>query len=203
MQAHLATEAHLQQLAKPPSSFTYTSIREGLYAESTPIYTAFFNPKTVTSADENANGEIEIQIPHDGKGAGIAWVGREELGEASARLIARFVGDVEGFGYVNERVLLTGGRAWTLEETVEVLGEIAGWGGKVKIREVSVDEYVKLEQVLERFGSEEKARSWATAWEAVRGGETGVVTGVMEEVLGRKPEGFDVVARRFWEAPGV
>ena len=67
----------MQQLAKPPSSFTYTAIREGLYVESTPIYTAFFNPKDVTSADENANGEIEILIPHDGKGSGIAWVGRE------------------------------------------------------------------------------------------------------------------------------
>ena len=75
---------------------------------------------------------------------------------------------------------------------------IAGRSGRVKIREVSVDEYVELEKVREVFGSEEKARTWATAWEAVRGGETGVVTGMMEEVLGRRPEEFDVVARRFW-----
>lgn len=200
MQAHLATEAHLQDLAKPPSSFTYTIIREGLYAESTPIYTAFFNPKTITSAEgENANGEIEITIPHDGKGHGIAWVGREELGEATARLIAGYARDgPEGFKYVNETVLLTGTRAWTLEETVEVLGEIAGRPGKVKIREVSVDEYVQLGKVREVFGSEEKARTWATAWEAIRAGETAVVTGTMEEVLGRRPEEFDVVARRYW-----
>ncbi|KAM7189478.1 hypothetical protein V8F33_010061 [Rhypophila sp. PSN 637] len=195
MQAHLATEAHLRELAKSsPASFTYTSIREGLYAESTPLYTAFFNPKAASS--EPSDSEIEVKIPHDGKGPGVAWVGREELGEATARLIARYATNPGGFKYVNDTVLLTGTEVWTLEDTVKVLGEIAG--RRVKIREVSVGEYAALKPVQDKFGSEEMATSWATAWEAIRAGETAVVTGTMEEVLGRKPEGFEEAARRYW-----
>ena len=186
MQAHLDTEKHLAKLAAEDASFTYTSIREGLYSESTPIYTAFFDPRS--PADE-------IRIPHDGSGPGVAWVKRDELGEASAKLIARFVGDREGFQYVNRKVLLTGSRVWTLAETVEVLGKLAG-RGDVRIREVGVDEYVELPQVLRVFGGEEKARTWATAWEGIRKGETAVVTRDLEEILGRRPEDFETTVTK-------
>jgi hypothetical protein len=76
-----------------------------------------------------------------------------------------------------------------------VLAEIAG--RDIRIREVSVDEYVNLKQVQAVFGSEDTARTWATAWEAVRAGETAVVTSKMEEILGRKPEAFNDVVRRY------
>jgi uncharacterized protein YbjT (DUF2867 family) len=194
MQAHLATEAHLRELAAANSAFTYTSIREGLYAESTPIYTAFFKP---TGA--SAGVPSEILIPHDGTGPGAAWVARDELGEATARLIAAYAAAEEkgeSWEYVNQTVLLTGTKVWSLEETVRVLAEIAGT--QVRIRQVSVDEYVKLEQVQAVFQSEEKARTWATAWDAIRAGETAVVTGEMEKILGRKPLEFDVAARKYW-----
>ncbi|KAB5527951.1 hypothetical protein GE09DRAFT_408722 [Coniochaeta sp. 2T2.1] len=191
MQAHLDTERYLAKLAWEDRSFTYTSIREGLYSESTPIYTAFFNPREKPAADE-------ILIPHDGSGPGIAWVKRDELGEASAKLIAAYVNDKSKFEFVNKKVLLTGSRVWSLAETVQVLGEIAGKPG-LKIREVSVDEYVKLPQVQAMFGEDgEKARTWATAWKAVRRGETAVVTDDLERILGRKGEEFDVTARKHW-----
>ena len=191
MQAHLDTEKYLAKLASEDAAFTYTSIREGLYSESTPIYTAFFDPRDRAAAVD------EILIPHDGSGPGISWVKRDELGEASARLIAGYVRDREGFPYVNKKVLLTGNREWSLAETVKVLGEIAG-KPNLKIRQISVDEYVKLPQVQAVFGSEEKARTWATAWEAVRAGETAVVTPELEKILGRKAEEFDVTARKYW-----
>ncbi|KAK3312009.1 hypothetical protein B0H66DRAFT_506333 [Apodospora peruviana] len=191
MQAHLTTEAHLRQLSLDDNtSFTYTIIREGLYAESTPIYTAFFSPMAQPSVSE-------ILIPHDGTGLGIAWVERDELGEASARLIADYVSG--GTKYVNETVLLTGTQVWTLEDTVRILAEIAG--RDVRIRQVSVDEYVQLKQVQEVFGSEEKARTWATAWEAIRAGEAAVVTDTMEEILGRPPREFVVSVRKYWGRP--
>ncbi|KAK3346877.1 hypothetical protein B0T25DRAFT_289968 [Lasiosphaeria hispida] len=191
MQAHLATEAHLRDLAARDPSFTYTIIREGLYAESTPIYTAFFNPREEESAESS-----EILIPHDGTGPGVAWVKRDELGEASARLIAAYAEDPEGFRNGNGTVLLTGPRVWSLEETVGVLGQVAG--REVRIREVGVDEYVRLPKVLGVFGTEEKARTWATAWEAIRAGETAVVTSQLGEILGREPEEFEVTVRRYW-----
>ncbi|KAB5585090.1 hypothetical protein GE09DRAFT_14539 [Coniochaeta sp. 2T2.1] len=193
MQAHLDTERYLAKLASEDQSFTYTSIREGLYSESTPIYTAFFNPREQPAATAD-----EVLIPHDGSAPGTAWVKRDELGEASARLIAAYVNDKSKFEFVNKKVLLTGSRVWTLAETVQVLGEIAGKPG-LKIREVSVDEYVKLPQVRAVFGEDgEKARTWATAWEAVRRGETAVVTDDLERILGRKGEEFDVTARKHW-----
>lgn len=195
MGAHLDSEAHLAKLAASSSTFTYTSIREGLYSESTPIYTAFFNPRT--------SKYNEILIPHDGSGRGISWVKRDELGEATARIIARYATDPEGFaakGWLNGKVVLTGPREWTLGETVKVLGGVAGRSGEdeIRIREVSVDEYVKQSQVLGVFGSEELARTWATAFEAVKRGETGTVTGDLEEILGRRPEEFDVTAKGYW-----
>ncbi|KAK0644630.1 hypothetical protein B0T16DRAFT_430687 [Cercophora newfieldiana] len=191
MGAHLDTEGYLRELAAGDKGFGYTAVREGLYSESTGIYTAFWE----------AGREEEILIPHDGKGRGVSWVRRDELGEATARLLARYMVDKEGFerewpGWVNGKVVFTGTREWSLAETVEVLGRVAG--KKLRIREVSVDEYARLPQVLAKFGSEELARTWATAWEAIRRGETGLVTSDLERVLGRKPEEFDVTVRSHW-----
>ncbi|KXX75408.1 Quinone oxidoreductase 2 [Madurella mycetomatis] len=190
MQAHLDTERYLAKLADEDNSspLTYISIREGLYAESTPIYTAFFDPRQPKTLH---NGEI--CIPHDGSGPGVAWVKRDELGEASARLIASYAKDKSEFPFKNHTVLLTGSRAWSLSETVQVLAGIAG--RELKIREVSVDEYAKLPRVRECFGSEELARTWATAWDAIRAGETAVVTPELEGILGRKSEAFEVAVR--------
>ncbi|KAK0630369.1 hypothetical protein B0T17DRAFT_528241, partial [Bombardia bombarda] len=200
MQAHLATEAYLARLAAADSGFTYTVVREGLYAESTPIYTAFFKP--TGGSDGRREKEVEeVLIPHDGEGPGVAWVARDELGEATARLIARYVAAAAGggpsFPWVNGRVLLTGEKVWSLKETVEALSKVAG--RKVKIREVSVEEYVGLPEVKAVFGEDGvKARTWATAWEAIRAGETAVVSGELEEILGRKPRGFEEVLEECW-----
>lgn len=191
MQAHLATEGHLRHLAEAAPGFTYTVVREGIYSESTPIYTSFFDPR---SPDAPSPDGGEILIPHDGKGKGVAWVKRDELGEGSAKLIAQYASSPESFSYVNKIVLLTGNKEWTLEDSVKVLGEVAGKKG-LKIREVGVDEWVQLPQVKEYFLSEEDARTWATAWEAIRQGATAAVTGDLEEILGRRPEDFDVTLR--------
>ncbi|KAK3305163.1 uncharacterized protein B0T15DRAFT_190278 [Chaetomium strumarium] len=210
MQAHLATEAHLRQLANDGNSpLSYTILREGLYAESTPIYMAFFRPDQPPQQQQQP---AEIRIPHDGSGPGIAWVARDELGEASARLIARYATTTTEsdddpaattFPYINRTVLLTGTRVWSLADTVKVLAEIAG-RRDLAIKQVSVDEYVQLPQVRAVFGpEEEKARTWATAWDAVRAGETAVVTGEMEEILGRRPEDFEVAARKYWAENAV
>ncbi|WQF87072.1 Putative NmrA-like domain, NAD(P)-binding domain superfamily [Colletotrichum destructivum] len=199
MQAHLDSERYLAEAAASDPSFTYTSVREGLYSESYPIYTAFFDitapaPHTTTTTTKTD----EILIPHDGSGPGVAWVKRAELAEATAKLISQYSWDPDQFPHVNDKVLLTGPRVWSLAETVEVLGRAAG--RDVRIRRVDVDEYVKLPQVLARFGSREKARTWATAWEAIAKGETAVVTDTLREVIGRHPEEFDVTIKRLGQA---
>ncbi|BGP38717.1 hypothetical protein JCM10449v2_002652 [Rhodotorula kratochvilovae] len=185
MQAHLRTEAYLRELAARESGFSYTIIREGLYTESTPIYTAFFTLSAPFSP---------IRIPHDGSGPGIAWAKRDELGEATARvLLSLHRGDD---AHRNELRLLTGTRALSLEETVALLGRAAG-RPDLRIERVSEEEYAAQPQVQAGFGGYpggggKWALPWATAWEGVRRGETAVVTPTLGELLGREPEAFAV-----------
>lgn len=183
MQAHLDCERHLASLAQADPGFTYTSVREGLYSESTSLYLGQLNPKTA------ADG-AEVLIPHDGKAPGVSWVKKEELGEATAKLIAWYNGVGGQFPQrlVNGKVLLSGTRDISLVGTVEILGKAVG--KSFRIRPISVDEYVKLPQILDYLG-EEKGRAWAKSWDGVRAGEAALVTKDLEDILGRKPEEFE------------
>ncbi|KAJ5640122.1 uncharacterized protein N7484_007984 [Penicillium longicatenatum] len=177
MGAHLATEEYLS--TKPEIS--YTVVREGLYTESFPIYTAWFDPQ---------NPVDEITIPHSGGGPGVAWVKRDELGEATAKLIASYVQDPTAFGYVNKMVLLSGQRVISMAETVEILGRAIG--KDVRIRDISVDEYAKLpHDGKHTYHGVDLSKEWATAWEAIKAGETAVVSPAIVEILGREPERYE------------
>ncbi|CAF1677508.1 unnamed protein product, partial [Adineta ricciae] len=89
MQAHLDTEAYLKK-----SGLTYTILREGLYSESYSLYTGFFN---------HVN-DHEVCVPGDGP---IAWVCIDDLGEGTAKLMAKG-------GYEQETLLLTGSTSITI-----------------------------------------------------------------------------------------
>ncbi|KAJ5152688.1 uncharacterized protein N7482_009166 [Penicillium canariense] len=179
MGAHLETEKFLDELS---DKVTYTSVREGIYSESFPIYTAWLDP---------ANPVDEITIPHPGTGPGVAWVKRDELGEATAKLIVSYISDPAGFQYLNKKVLFTGPREISLAETVNILGRAIG--KLLKIREISVDEYVALPQIGDKhtYHGVDLSREWATAWEAIKNGETAVVSPTMKEILGREPESYE------------
>ncbi|KAL1981324.1 hypothetical protein VTN96DRAFT_2765 [Rasamsonia emersonii] len=187
MRAHLATEAYLEELARQRRDFTYTAIREGLYHESFPIYTAFFDP---------LNPVDEIKIPHDGSGPGVAWAKREELGEATAKLIAQYATNPQAFPYMNKTILLSGPKVLTLKEVVDILGRLIG--KQVRIKQVSVDEYAAQPQIAPRltYHGVNLAKEWATAWDAIRRGECAVVTPHLREILGREPEDFETTVRR-------
>jgi uncharacterized protein YbjT (DUF2867 family) len=180
MQAHLDTEAYLASIAMENPSFSYTAVRQGLYSESFPLYTAFFDLKNPTN---------EIQIPHDGKGPGIAWAKQDELGEATAKLITQRYDD--NFPYVNRTLLLSGPKNWSLEKSVEVLS--AASGIDVKIREVSKKDYAAQTSIdgASGYGSGEAANRWATAFDAIKEGEACVALPTLEDLLGREPESFD------------
>lgn len=181
MQAHLAMEKRLGEIAAADHQFTWTSIREGLYHESFPIYTSFWTLEKPFD---------EILIPHDGSGPGVSWAKRDELGEASAKLLARFAESPSTFPWVNRQVILTGPKEWSLGDTVKVLG--AAMGREVRIRQVGVDEWMAQPQIREYFGTDEKAKTWATAWDAIRAGETSHVSGTLKEIINREPESLEV-----------
>ncbi|KAF5337301.1 hypothetical protein D9611_002973 [Ephemerocybe angulata] len=186
LQAHLDTERYLAMLASEDKSFTYTAIREGLYSESYPLYTAFF---------DIANPVEEIKIPHDGSGPGIAWAKIDELGEATAKLVAQHAKAPGEYELLNKTVLLSGPRVWTLAESVQAIAKELG--KPVVIRKVSVDEYVNQPSVQSAmtYGSGNMAKEWATVFEAIQAGETAVVSPLLANVLGREPEPFDVTVR--------
>ncbi|CAI7649914.1 unnamed protein product [Penicillium discolor] len=183
MGAHIETEKYLSSLQDKVS---YTIVREGLYTESFPIYTAFFDPQNPTD---------DVAIPHSGAGPGVAWVKRDELGEATAKLIASYVNNPTSFEYVNKALLLSGSREISLAETVEIIGRAIG--KPLKIREISVDEYVNLPQIGDKhtYKGVNLSREWATAWEAIRQGEAAVVSPVLGEILGREPESYETTIK--------
>lgn len=187
MAAHLRTESYLAELADSNPKITYTIIRQGLYSTSYPIYTGFFNI--------NQPGDGVIRIPHDGSGPGLSWAKREELGEATANIIASYVRDPSSFEYTNKRIILSGPKSYSLRETAEVFSKILG--KQVRIKEVTIDEYATSSTAKAGFpaGGDDWPRLWATAWEGIRRGEAEVVTGDLEKWLGRKPEEFEVTIR--------
>jgi hypothetical protein len=187
MQAHLDTENYLEECRQKHAGFAYTIVREGLYSESFPLYTAFFDP---------AQPRNEIKIPHDGSGPGIAWVKREELGEGTAELISRFVKQPAKFEWQNKTVLLSGQKTLTLAETVKILGEIAKV--PVKITQVSDDEFATQPDVIRNFTYHgvDLSKAWATAFEAFRRGEGAYVSPLLKELLGRDPEDFKTTIER-------
>ncbi|KAE8352295.1 hypothetical protein BDV28DRAFT_4174 [Aspergillus coremiiformis] len=185
MGAHLQTEKYLADLAAN-SKITYTAVREGLYSESFPIYTAWF---------DLVHPVEEITIPHAGAPPGVTWVKRDELGEATANLMASYVRDSRTFPYVNQVLLLSGPRAYSLRETVDILGRAVGQS--VRIREISPDEYAALPThgTKHTYHGVNLAREWATAWDAIQRGETAVVSPLLQQLLGREPEDYETTIR--------
>ncbi|EJD38418.1 NAD(P)-binding protein [Auricularia subglabra TFB-10046 SS5] len=166
MQAHLDTEAYLKQ-----SGLVYTILREGIYAESFPLYLG----ESLRFFDKN-KGTDDVYVPGDGK---IAWASRDDLGEATARLI---VADT----HRDETVLLSGPACnnITLAELAALISRLLNRSIRVNI--VSLDEYVSRNRdAPPPRNDEDFLRKWAKTFDAMARGETGHVTRLLENVLGR------------------
>ena len=191
MQAHLQTESYLRSLTTINPQLTFTVIREGLYSESSPMYTGF--PDLLNPPDT-------VKIPHSGSGTGIAWAKIDDLGEATARLAATYITQPDTHTiqdeYTNKTVLLSGPRAYSIADTVSILSSVVG--KEIKIQGVSVDEYAADPVVQGNLGSHgegDVSRKWATSFDGVREGECAVESERLGRLLGREPEGFEVTVR--------
>jgi uncharacterized protein YbjT (DUF2867 family) len=182
MQAHLDTENYLAKLAAEISSFTYTVVRQGLYTESYGLYLAFLDLK---------HPPLQLKIPHDGKGPGISWVKRDELGEGTAHLLADYVKDPTSFPHVNGSLLLSGPRELSLNESVNAIGRVVG--KEITIQLSSVDEWEEQDSVkgASDYLAGGMVKKWATAYDALRRGEAAVVTDHLKRLIGREPESFE------------
>ena len=194
MHAHLKTERYLQSYVleskKEPSTkpVAFTSIREGIYSESFPMYTGF--PDLQNLADE-------LKIPHDGSGPGIAFATIDDLGEATAKLVKEYLDSPADFKFINQVMLLSGPRVWSLVDIVKLLGEIKG--RDMKIKQVSEEEYAaepRVQEVLRPLGPREVPKLWATSFDAVKKGECDVASVELGRLLGREPERFDETVKK-------
>ncbi|BGP14681.1 hypothetical protein JCM10213_006239 [Rhodosporidiobolus nylandii] len=194
MAAHLRTEAYAKQLAAE-GKLSYTIVREGIYSESTPMYTGFFEPATASSF----NGKIKI--PHDGSGPGVSWVKRDELGEATAKILrAVHFSPAVPAQFSNTTLLLSGPRAVTLAETVSLLSSVSGI--PLSIEPCSIEEFAALPTVkgVLIYGGHDYATKWATVFEGIKRGEGAAVTPTLGELLGREPTGFTQALKEWWQA---
>ncbi|ORX86011.1 NmrA-like family protein [Basidiobolus meristosporus CBS 931.73] len=158
MRSHFATEDYLKS-----SGVDYTIIREGSYMESYPAYLGFF---------ETSSGEVII--PGDGR---IAFADRNELGEATAKIIA-------GNEYTNQTVTLTGARAYTLQETTDLLSSYLGI--PISFRKVSDSEW--LEHNADKRAL---AEWWISSYTSIERGDCAQVYPDLERLLGRKPTSLE------------
>ncbi|OKL61950.1 hypothetical protein UA08_02236 [Talaromyces atroroseus] len=193
MRANLDTEAYLDEQGRTHGpDFTYTILRQGLYHESFPLYLSFFDLHKTRDTENTV-----IKIPHDGFAPGVAWAKREELAEATAKIIGLYARNPLGFPFTNSTVLFSGPRVLTLRDVIDVLVKITGRDEKINIKEVSIDEYASQPHIgpLMTYHGVDLSREWATAWQAIRNGECAVVTPVLKEILGREPQDFETTMR--------
>ncbi|KAI1655709.1 NAD(P)-binding protein [Daldinia decipiens] len=188
MRAHLRTEAYLARLRDEGTLENVTVIREGLYAESWPLYLGYFAPD-----GDGDDGRREVEVPLAGDGRA-SWTAIRDLGVANAVVLAA----AESGEFGNRMFYLS-----TRARTAKSMAEMAGLVGAARGRGISVRVVGRREH--ERYYVEERGldaaavRWWASTYEALEEGECEVDDGMLEELLGRvgvKPEGVEEVVRR-------
>lgn len=119
-----------------------------------------------------------VYLPSDGP---VAFTLRDELGEATARLMVRG-------GYDKEIVLLTAQETITFREIVDVINETTGRSVRVEI--VSPDDFVKLKAADDEGGKSEAFFRAILSWyDSISKGEVSTTDPLMTDLLGRPPVG--------------
>ncbi|KAL4893418.1 hypothetical protein BDV59DRAFT_178214 [Aspergillus ambiguus] len=159
MQDHLHTEKLLKE-----SGLTYTSIREGVYAECFTIFLDWYPERSGT-----------VKLPADGE---VAYTSRAELGEATARIMIRG-------GYENQTVLFTAQETITAREIVDTINDTSG--RNIKLELVSREDYLNEWISDPRGKPKEHFEMLATVWDEIVQGELRTTHPLLREILGREP----------------
>jgi len=179
-QAHIDTETYLRQVCQrgEGSGMKFTIVKEGIYSESFPLYLGYFDRKKVEQ-------ERVVRVPSTG-GPGVAWVARDELGEGTARILTSEACP-DGVSWTDRRVLLSGSKAWTLQELADMITDILGWRDRpLSVMAVGVEEFVNYHADAELGPkSREYVEMWSTSYPAMAEGETAMVDPLLQKLLGR------------------
>lgn len=165
MRAHERTERYLAKVcAESNGQMGYTVVREGLYAESWPLY---FGQWDVLRDERRV-----VKVGGDGR---VAWTGIEDLGLGTALILA---GKREE--WVGRTVYLSAPRSATLAEVAEVVSRVGG--KEVKLEVVGRAEYERL-SVQDRGMDEAFVKWWAGSYDALGDGECDVKDSMLENLL--------------------
>ncbi|KAI1506180.1 hypothetical protein F5X99DRAFT_426200 [Biscogniauxia marginata] len=176
MTAHLRTEAYL---------------REGLYAESWPLYLGYYSLAPAPGDDRKV-----VRIPSgDGR---VCWTAIADLGLASALVLAAEPGNGDGDEYAGRTFYLSTrpGAARTVAEVAALVGRARGEEVRV---EVGPRDEVERYYVRERGMAEPYVRWWSSTYEALRDGEALVDDPTLERLLasvGVTPTGIEGIVER-------
>lgn len=111
----------------------------------------------------------------------MAFTLRDELGEATARLMVRG-------GYDKEIVLLTAQETITFSEIVELINETTGRSVRVEV--VSPEDFTKLKAADDEGGKSEAFFQSILSWyESISKGEASTTDPLMADLLGRPAVG--------------
>jgi uncharacterized protein YbjT (DUF2867 family) len=189
MSAHHATESYLQSVCDSSAgSMTYTIIREGIYAESYPLYLGFFDPASMSNPRDR-----KVLLPSSG-GPGVAWATKSDLAEGTARILAEMPANADSVrpsDFVNATVLLSGSAPLPLSSVAGIVSKYLGWEDHpLQIDAVGTEAYVDYQ--LERRASSksnpptrEFLEAWSTTYPAMERGDTAVVDPLLRDLLGR------------------
>jgi len=163
MRAHNRTEDFLQHQSK----IKFTSIREGLYNSSWPLYFGHYDP----AKDDRK----EIVLAGDGP---ISWTDIPDLGYATALVIAEPSAKYEG-----KTFYLSAPTARSLADVAKVVSEVKGTEIKLKI--VSLEEHRRY-YVEERGMDKGLVDWWSTTYEALKDGECFIKDSTLTDLLSSK-----------------
>ena len=90
----------------------------------------------------------------------------------------------------NETLLFSGSKAYSTAETAALITKILDLDPPLKVKIISLDEYVATNQ-----GGEELLTRWATTFPAVVRGELAAVDPLLQNILGRELVPFEETLR--------
>jgi uncharacterized protein YbjT (DUF2867 family) len=181
MKAHERTEEVLQC----EWAGKFTSIREGLYNESWPLYFGHY--------DFQNNDRTEVVTAGDGK---ISWTSIPDLGLANALILADPISQWAG-----KTLYLSQKQAHTLSEVAEMVSRAKG--KEVKFRTVSREEHEKF-YTQERGLPAPMIEWWSRTYDALKDGECEIEDPTLEKLLARKgvkAKGMEETVREMLKAP--
>jgi hypothetical protein len=167
MRAHLRTEAYLMKMAEE-GKMKYTSIREGLYNESWPLYFGYYY-------DLKDDPRTEVVVAGDGP---VCWTAISDLGLATAMVIVD-----PSEKYQGKILYLSNTESRTLRDIAAVVSRVTG-------KEVALKVVSPLEHM--RFYSEDMGRDgpavewWVSTYEALQKGDCKIEDGTFSELLATK-----------------